>query len=77
MARIICMFRMRYTHLPAPSGRTRRIGLAASTRYLINSPMLPNLKNKGGSLTLYIQKETPLRTRKPTGCLHQMARFIW
>jgi len=34
-------------------------------------------KNKGGSLTLYIQKETPLRTRKPTGCLHQMARFIW
>jgi len=34
MARVICMFRTRYTHLPAPSGRTRRIGLAASARLL-------------------------------------------
>ena len=29
-------------------------------RYLINSPMLPNMKkNADGSLTLYIQKDSP------------------
>ena len=29
-------------------------------RYLINSPMLPNMKkNEDGSLTLYIQKDSP------------------
>src|SRR6476620_10425405 len=29
-------------------------------RYLINSPMLPNIKNNAyGSLTIYIQKDSP------------------
>jgi len=29
-------------------------------RYLVNSPMLPGMKtNPGGSLTLYIQKDSP------------------
>jgi len=36
------------------SGRTRL------NRYLINSPMLPGLKeNPDGALTLYIQKDSP------------------
>ena len=47
-------------------------------RYLINSPMLPNMKkNADGSLTLYIQKEVAGRTRNPTGSLRLTARFIW
>ena len=33
-------------------------------RYLINSPMLPGMKkNADGSLTLYIQKDSPVPTR--------------
>jgi len=35
-------------------------------RYLINSPMLPNLKkNADGSLTLYIQKDSPGKDKEP------------
>jgi hypothetical protein len=45
-------------------------------RYLINSPMLPAMKkNADGSLTLYIQKDSPGRTRKPTGCPRRTTRF--
>ena len=34
-------------------------------RYLINSPMLPNLKkNADGSLTIYIQKDAPADDKK-------------
>ena len=47
-------------------------------RYLINSPMLPGMKkNADGSLTLYIQKDIPGQTRKPTGCPRQMTRSTW
>ena len=47
-------------------------------RYLINSPMLPNMKkNADGSLTLYIQKDRPARTRNPTGCPRRTTRSIW
>jgi len=35
-------------------------------RYLINSPLLPNLKrDQDGGLTLYIQNESPARDREP------------
>ena len=38
-------------------------------RYLINSPMLPNLKRDAdGGLTLYVQNDRRARTRNPTGC---------
>jgi hypothetical protein len=34
-------------------------------RYLINAPMIPNMKkNKDGSLTLYIQKDAPSADKK-------------
>jgi hypothetical protein len=53
-------------------------------RYLINSPMLPNLKkNKDGSLTLYIQKEAPEADQKsnwlpaPYGPIYLMMRLYW
>lgn len=41
-------------------------------RYLINSPMLPQLKRDAdGGLTMIIQNESPVRKRKPTGCPRQ------
>ena len=37
-------------------------------RYLINSPMLPKMKkNADGSLTLYIQKDSPGADKEATG----------
>ena len=47
-------------------------------RYLINSPMLPNMKkNADGSLTLYIQKDTPGADKEVTGCPRLTTRSIW
>jgi hypothetical protein len=53
-------------------------------RYLINSPMLPNLKkNKDGSLTLYIQKGAPEADKKsnwlpaPDGPIYLVMRLYW
>ena len=53
-------------------------------RYLINSPMLPNLKkNADGSLTLYIQKDSPGKARKsnwlpaPNGPIYLVMRLYW
>ena len=47
-------------------------------RYLINSPMVPNMKkNADGSLTLYIQKDSRARTRRATGSLRLTTSFIW
>jgi hypothetical protein len=41
-------------------GKTQFLIKNPINRYLINSPMLPNLKkNADGSLTLYIQKNSP------------------
>jgi hypothetical protein len=46
-------------------------------RYLINSPMLPGMKtNEDGSLTLYIQKDSP-GAEKETGCPLRMVPSIW
>ena len=53
-------------------------------RYLINSPMLPNMKkNKDGSLTLYIQKASPGKAREsnwlpaPDGPIYLALRMYW
>jgi hypothetical protein len=53
-------------------------------RYLINSPMLPNLKkNADGSLTLYLQKDSPGAEREsnwlpaPDGPIFAVMRLYW
>jgi hypothetical protein len=53
-------------------------------RYLINSPMLPNLKkNADGSLTLYIQKDSPSKDKEsnwlpaPNGPIYLVMRLYW
>ena len=54
------------------------------SRYLINSPMLPQLKkNPDGSLTLYIQKDAPAGDKKanwlpaPDGPIYMVMRLYW
>jgi hypothetical protein len=53
-------------------------------RYLINSPMLPGMKkNSDGSLTLYIQKESPGADKEanwlpaPNGTVYLVMRLYW
>ncbi|MGD9825283.1 DUF1254 domain-containing protein [Desulfobacter sp.] len=53
-------------------------------RYLINSPMLPNMKtNADGSLTIYIQKESPGADKEsnwlpaPDGPIYLVMRLYW
>jgi hypothetical protein len=53
-------------------------------RYLINSSMLPDLKkNTDGSLTIYIQKESPGKDKEsnwlpaPNGPIYVMMRLYW
>lgn len=53
-------------------------------RYLINSPMLPGMKkNKDGSLTLYIQKDSPGKAKEsnwlpaPNGPMFVVMRLYW
>jgi hypothetical protein len=53
-------------------------------RYLINSPMLPDLKkNEDGSLTIYIQKDSPGKGREsnwlpaPDGPIYVALRLYW
>ncbi len=54
------------------------------SRYLINSPMLANMKkNKDGSLTLYIRKDSPGKAREsnwlpaPNGPIYMVMRLYW
>ncbi len=53
-------------------------------RYLINSPMLPGMKtNPDGSLTLYIQKDSPGKDKEsnwlpaPNGPIYLVMRLYW
>jgi hypothetical protein len=53
-------------------------------RYLINSPMLPGLKkNEDGSLTIYIQKDSPGKEKEsnwlpaPDGPIYVVMRLYW
>jgi hypothetical protein len=53
-------------------------------RYLINSPMLPNMKkNADGSLTLYIQKDSPGKDKEsnwlpaPNDTIYLVMRLYW
>ena len=47
-------------------------------RYLINSPMLPDLKRDAdGGLTLHIQHKSPAPSASRTGCLRRTARSCW
>ena len=65
-------------------GKTQLLIENPINRYLINSPMLPNLKkNKDGSLTLYIQKDAPAADKKtnwlpaPDGPIYLVMRLYW
>src|SRR6202011_89442 len=65
-------------------GKTQLLIENPINRYLINSPMLPDLKkNDDGSLTLYIQKESPGKDKEsnwppaPDGPIYVVMRLYW
>src|SRR5580692_3396766 len=65
-------------------GKTQFLIENPISRYLINSPMLPNLKrNADGSLTLYIQKDSPGKPNEsnwlpaPDGPIYLVMRLYW
>jgi hypothetical protein len=65
-------------------GRTQLLIKNPINRYLINSPMLPQLKkNDDGSLTLYIQKDSPGKDKEsnwlpaPDGLIYLVLRMYW
>jgi hypothetical protein len=65
-------------------GKTQLLVANPINRYLINSPMLPNLKkNPDGSLTLYLQKDSPGQDKEsnwlpaPDGSIYVAMRLYW
>jgi hypothetical protein len=65
-------------------GKTQFLIKNPINRYLINSPMLPGLKkNPDGSLTLYIQKDSPGAPKEsnwlpaPDGTVYLVMRLYW
>ncbi len=65
-------------------GKTQLLIKNPINRYLINSPMLPNLKkNADGSLTIYIQKNSPGTEKEsnwlpaPNGPIYLVMRLYW
>jgi hypothetical protein len=65
-------------------GRTQLLIENPINRYLINSPMLPGMKKNGdGSLTLYIQKDSPRADKDsnwlpaPNGPIYLVMRLYW
>jgi hypothetical protein len=65
-------------------GKTQLLIENPINRYLINSPMLPDLKvNSDGSLTLYIQKDSPGKEKEPNwlpapdGPIYVVMRLYW
>ena len=65
-------------------GKTQLLIKNPINRYLINSPMLPNMKkNADGSLTLYIQKDSPGKDKEsnwlpaPNDLIYLVMRLYW
>ena len=65
-------------------GKTQLLIQNPINRYLINSPMVPNMKkNADGSLTLYIQKDSPGADKEsnwlpaPNGPIYLVMRLYW
>ncbi len=65
-------------------GKTQLLIENPINRYLINSPMLPNMKkNEDGSLTLYIQKDSPGKANEanwlpaPNDPIYLVMRLYW
>lgn len=65
-------------------GRTQLLIENPINRYLINSPMLPDMKtNDDGSLTIYIQKDSPGKDKEsnwlpaPDGPIYVVMRLYW
>jgi hypothetical protein len=65
-------------------GKTQLLIKNPIDRYLINSPMLPNLKRNGdGSLTIYIQNKSPGPDKEsnwlpaPDGLIYLVMRLYW
>jgi hypothetical protein len=65
-------------------GKTQLLIENPIDRYLINSPMLPGMKrNADGSLTLYIQKDSPGKDKEsnwlpaPNGPIYLVMRLYW
>ena len=65
-------------------GKTQLLIENPINRYLINSPMLPDLKtNPDGSLTIYIQKDSPGKDKEsnwlpaPNGSIYMVMRLYW
>jgi hypothetical protein len=65
-------------------GKTQLLIKNPINRYLINSPMMPNMKkNADGSLTLYIQNKPPGKEKEsnwlpaPDGPIYLVMRLYW
>lgn len=65
-------------------GKTQLLIKNPIDRYLINSPMLPGMKkNADGSLTLYVQKDSPGKDKEsnwlpaPDGPIYLVMRLYW
>lgn len=65
-------------------GKTQLLIENPINRYLINSPMLPKMKkNEDGSLTVYIQKDSPGKDKEsnwlpaPNGPIYLVMRLYW
>jgi len=65
-------------------GKTQLLIKNPINRYLINSPMLPNMtKGEDGSLTIYIQKDSPGKEKEsnwlpaPNGPVYLVMRLYW
>jgi hypothetical protein len=65
-------------------GKTQLLIKNPISRYLINSPMLPGMnKNTDGSVTLYIQKDSPGADKEanwlptPNGPIYLVMRLYW
>jgi hypothetical protein len=65
-------------------GKTQLLIKNPINRYLLNSPMLPSMKkNADGSLTLYVQKDSPGKDKEsnwlpaPDGPIYLVMRLYW